>query len=59
MSHEAFLYIFDAVLMFGVVLLFNIVHPSEINAWLRGGRFSTKAGLELKVVSTRVNGDGE
>jgi hypothetical protein len=30
MSHEVFLYVFDAVLMFLVMALFNVVHPSEI-----------------------------
>lgn len=32
LSHEAYLYIFDAVLMFLVMVLFNYVHPSEIVA---------------------------
>jgi hypothetical protein len=35
-SHEVFLYIFDALLMFLVMTIFAIVHPSEINAELRG-----------------------
>jgi hypothetical protein len=35
-SHEVYLYIFDALLMFFVMVLFAIVHPSEINAELRG-----------------------
>lgn len=35
-SHEAFLYIFDALLMLMVMVIFNVVHPSEINATLRG-----------------------
>jgi tellurite resistance protein TehA-like permease len=30
MSHEAFLYIFDATLMLVAVVTFNVVHPSEI-----------------------------
>ena len=30
LKHEVFLYVFDAVLMFAVMLVFNIVHPSEI-----------------------------
>ncbi|KAK0721773.1 RTA1 like protein-domain-containing protein [Lasiosphaeria miniovina] len=32
LSHEAYLYIFDAVLMFLVMALFNYVHPSEVVA---------------------------
>ncbi|KAF9693213.1 hypothetical protein EKO04_008781 [Ascochyta lentis] len=30
LSHEVFLYIFDAVLMFLVMILFNWVHPSQV-----------------------------
>ena len=30
MSHETFLYIFDATLMLIAVVTFNVVHPSEI-----------------------------
>ena len=40
MRHEFFLYIFDAVLMFGVMVVFNVVHPSEVNALLKGGRMA-------------------
>jgi uncharacterized membrane protein YhaH (DUF805 family) len=37
-SHEYFLYIFDAVLMLAVMVVFNFVHPSEVNALLKGGQ---------------------
>ncbi|ETI26437.1 hypothetical protein G647_03214 [Cladophialophora carrionii CBS 160.54] len=37
-SHEWFLYVFDAVLMLATMLLFAFVHPSELNALLKGGR---------------------
>ncbi|KAJ4289044.1 hypothetical protein N0V90_011386 [Kalmusia sp. IMI 367209] len=30
LKHEVFLYVFDAVLMLGVMLVFNYIHPSEI-----------------------------
>lgn len=30
MSNEVYLYIFDAVLMLGVVAIFNLVHPGDI-----------------------------
>lgn len=30
LKHEIFLYIFDAVLMFAVMVVFNFVHPSEV-----------------------------
>ncbi|ORY11055.1 RTA1 like protein-domain-containing protein [Clohesyomyces aquaticus] len=35
LRHEYFLYIFDAVLMFVVMVLFNVVHPSEVSASYR------------------------
>ena len=37
LGHEVFLYIFDAVLMLGVMILLNAVHPGEISDLLRGG----------------------
>jgi hypothetical protein len=30
LSHEVFLYIFDALLMLAVMIMFNWVHPSEV-----------------------------
>lgn len=41
MRHEWFLYIFDALLMFAVLVNFNFVHPSEIKALLKGGKWSS------------------
>jgi RTA1 like protein len=38
LRHEYYLYVFDAVLMWGVMVVFNVVHPSEVNALLKGGR---------------------
>ncbi|KAH8911194.1 RTA1-domain-containing protein [Coniochaeta sp. PMI_546] len=32
LRHEAYLYIFDALLMFLVMVLFNVIHPSEVMA---------------------------
>lgn len=37
-SHEAFLYVFDAVLMFGTMVLMAWIHPSEITGLLKGGK---------------------
>ncbi|CAE6996567.1 RTA1-domain-containing protein [Pyrenophora teres f. teres] len=37
-SHEAFLYGFDAVLMLGTMVLMAYIHPSEITALLKGGK---------------------
>ena len=30
LSHEIFLYVFDATLMFIAIAIFNLVHPSEM-----------------------------
>lgn len=37
LGHEVFLYVFDALLMSGVVGGFNVIHPSEVKAMLQGG----------------------
>lgn len=37
MSHEVFIYVFDASLMFIVMLIFNVMHPSMIGARIKGG----------------------
>lgn len=36
MSHEVFFYLFDALLMLGVMVWMNWQHPSEISLLLRG-----------------------
>ena len=36
LRNEVFLYVFDAVLMLGVMVLVNLVHPGEIAAMIRG-----------------------
>lgn len=38
MSHEAFLYVFDATVMWLAMIIMNWVHPSEVAANLRGGK---------------------
>jgi hypothetical protein len=45
-AHELFLYVFDGVLMFSVMVIFNVIHPSEVKALLRGGKVS-RGGLKL------------
>ncbi|KAF7861556.1 hypothetical protein EAF04_008118 [Stromatinia cepivora] len=45
LRHEYYLYIFDAVLMLAVMVAFNFVHPSEVNALLKGGRMAK--GLKM------------
>ncbi|KAM5342209.1 hypothetical protein ACJ41O_015240 [Fusarium nematophilum] len=46
-SHEAYLYIFDSVLMFLTMLLFAWEHPSQLNAKLRGGGTAVRWGIRL------------
>ncbi|EYE94952.1 RTA1 domain-containing protein [Aspergillus ruber CBS 135680] len=53
LSTEVFIYIFDATLMFLVMVVFIIIHPSEINCLLgRGRKMTTKGGLKLNEVSS-------
>jgi len=40
------LYVFDAVLMLAVMVLFNFIHPSEVKALLTGG--DMMRGLKLQ-----------
>ncbi|KAJ5183320.1 hypothetical protein N7492_000936 [Penicillium capsulatum] len=43
MKHEAFIYVFDALLMFVTMVVLQYEHPSEINCLLgRGHKFSEK-----------------
>ena len=49
LEHEWSLYIFDAILMLMLMVAFNLVHPSEVNAMLRGGRFANRM-FQLKEV---------
>ena len=53
LDHEVFLYIFDAVLMLGVMVILNIIHPSQVYSILRGIRRSqlgSQPGSELNSV---------
>jgi hypothetical protein len=48
LSHEVFLYVFDAVLMLAVMVLFNWVHPSEVTeAWHNAKRDSAEQELRM------------
>lgn len=43
MKHEVFIYVFDTLLMFAVMLVLQYSHPSEINCLLgRGEKYSEK-----------------
>jgi SNF family Na+-dependent transporter len=45
LSHEAYLYVFDAVLMFVVMVLFNYVHPSEVAGLIAEDERQLKMGI--------------
>lgn len=45
MSSEVYIYVFDAVLMVGVMVVFNVVHPGEII----GRRGDLKGAVPLAV----------
>ncbi|KAL4954896.1 RTA1 like protein-domain-containing protein [Aspergillus filifer] len=48
LRNEAFIYVFDALLMFFVLVVFVTVHPSEVNVLLGRGRVMTvKGGLSV------------
>jgi hypothetical protein len=51
MGHEYFLYIFDALVMWCAMVVMNWIHPSEVAAYLRGGKAFVK-GWKLEDVGT-------
>ncbi|EEA27147.1 hypothetical protein TMatcc_004580 [Talaromyces marneffei ATCC 18224] len=55
LSHEIFLYVLDALLMFAVMVFFHFYHPSEINCQIgRGERFFQKGYEVRKIESIRT-----
>ena len=57
LGHEVFLYIFDAILMLGVMVLFNLIHPSEISLLLRRGNAIGQSS-QLNSIHEYAKGDG-
>ncbi|RAH72927.1 RTA1 domain-containing protein [Aspergillus aculeatinus CBS 121060] len=62
MKHEAFIYVFDALLMFGAMVVLQYIHPSQINCFLgMGDKYSEKAFKTRKFVplatETEVSSD--
>lgn len=48
LSTEVFIYVFDAMLMFLVMAIFVVIHPSEVNCLLgRGRAMTTKGGFKI------------
>lgn len=54
LRNEVFLYVFDAVLMLGVMVLVNLVHPGEIAVMLKG-----KGGQGILLDSRDLRQEGE
>jgi hypothetical protein len=52
MRHAWFLYMFDALLMFTVLVNFNFVHTSEIKALLQGRKWSS--GVKMQNMTPHV-----
>ncbi|RDW61230.1 RTA1 domain-containing protein [Aspergillus mulundensis] len=52
LRNEAFIYVFDALLMWLVMLIFVVIHPSEVNCLLGRGRvMTTKGGLSISEIA--------
>ncbi|EEP81346.1 predicted protein [Uncinocarpus reesii 1704] len=54
LSREIYLYIFDAALMWILMLLLNIVHPREISELLRGEKSLNSVDLERQPESVKL-----
>ncbi|KAH6719353.1 RTA-like protein [Leptodontidium sp. MPI-SDFR-AT-0119] len=50
LSHEVYLYVFDSVLMFAVMVILNVVHPSEVAALTNGGNV-VKNGWKMEKIT--------
>ena len=57
-NSEVLFYIFDSILIFIVMAAFNLVHPSEVGALLRGsGRIAWYGPLEKQGLPSRQGED--
>ncbi|PKY00602.1 RTA1-domain-containing protein [Aspergillus campestris IBT 28561] len=55
LSTEVFIYVFDGLLMFFVLVIFVVIHPSEVNCLLGRSRVMTaKGGLKICEISVNV-----
>jgi hypothetical protein len=55
LTTEVFLYVFDAALMFLVMAVFAVIHPSEINCLLgKGNMMTTKGGFALSRINVSL-----
>ncbi len=51
MRKELTLYVFDAMLMWVVLVIFNIWHPSHVEALWKGGKYCDK---KLRIVEIKM-----
>ena len=57
-SSEVLFYIFDSIFVFAVMIIFNIVHPSEVAALLRGtGPIAWRGQIEQQAIPSHQNED--
>jgi len=54
-SHEVFMYVFDAILMFGVLALFCWLHPGEIRVYLEIEKRKSGSGSEVQLENQMFN----
>lgn len=55
MNNEVFIYVFDGLLMFVLMIIFVIIHPSEVNYLLgRGKTVTAMGGLKIMDRSSMV-----
>lgn len=47
LRNEALLYVFDGCLMLAVLVLYNVIHPSTLTAFHKGGIFAEKDCMDL------------
>ncbi|KAH6678030.1 RTA1 like protein-domain-containing protein [Halenospora varia] len=58
LRHEWTFYVFDAVLMWIVLVLFNFYHPSHAEALLKGGKYSKRMGMRIVGIEMEGLGSG-
>jgi hypothetical protein len=54
LHHEAYLYVLDALLMFAVMVVFNVIHPSGVTGWTKGNNSRDTIDVHLERFYGRV-----
>ncbi|KAF4544409.1 RTA-like protein [Lasiodiplodia theobromae] len=58
-THEAFLYVFDALLMFAAMVVLGWIYPGELSVLLKAGNVGGSAAGRLSGVNERFSGESE